>query len=75
MTTGTSVATAHITGIVALLIERNPALTPADIRRILTASAKKLGPNDQFGAGLVDPVKALQLGAPKTAELMVPVRR
>jgi hypothetical protein len=28
-----------VSGIVALLLERNPKLTPADIRRILTASA------------------------------------
>jgi filamentous hemagglutinin family protein len=75
VTTGTSVAAAHISGIVALLLERNAALTPADVRRILTASAKKLGPNDQFGAGLVDPIKALQLGAPKSAALTAPVRR
>jgi len=74
MTTGTSVATAHISGVVALMLERNPKLTPADVRRILMASAKKLGPNDQFGAGLVDPVKALQLAAPRTSELTTPRR-
>ena len=46
----------------ALLLESNPRLTPADIRRILTGSAKRLGPgqrDDNFGAGLVDPVQAL----------------
>ena len=74
LTTGTSVATAHITGIVALMLERNPKLTPADVRRILTASAKKLGPADQFGAGLVDPAKALQLATPKSSELGPPNR-
>jgi subtilisin family serine protease len=74
LTTGTSVATAHITGIVALMLERNPKLTPGDVRRILTASAKKLGPNDQFGAGLVDPAKAIQLAAPTSAEQDVPKR-
>jgi Subtilase family len=69
MTTGTSVATAHISGIVALLLERNPKLTPDDIREILTASAKRLGPNNEFGAGLVDPPKALKLAEPKTEAL------
>jgi hypothetical protein len=73
LTTGTSVATAHISGIVALMLERNPKLSPADVRRILVASAKRLGPNDQFGAGLVDPSKALQLAAPKSAELVGPL--
>ena len=36
------IAAAEVSGIVALLLERNPKLTPADIRRILTASAKRL---------------------------------
>jgi filamentous hemagglutinin family protein len=75
MTTGTSVATAHVSGIVALLLERNPALKPADIRRILMASAKRLGPNDQFGAGLVDPARALQLADPKTVQQSEPAPR
>ena len=70
LTTGTSVAAAHISGVVALMLERNPRLTPADIRRILTASAKRLAPgdrNDEFGSGLVDPLKALQSADPRTA--------
>jgi subtilisin family serine protease len=75
MTTGTSVATAHISGIVALLLERNPALKPADIRKILAASAKRLGPNNEFGAGLVDPVKALELAAPRSAAAPAPITR
>jgi subtilisin family serine protease len=75
LTTGTSVATAHVSGIIALMLERNPKLTPADVRRILTASAKRLGPNDQFGAGLIDPEKALQLAAPRSTELSPPTRR
>ena len=57
VTTGTSVATAHISGVVALMLERNPRLTPADVRKILISSAKRLGPTNEFGAGLVDPVQ------------------
>jgi subtilisin family serine protease len=75
LTTGTSVATAHVSGIIALMLERNPKLTPADVRRILVASATRLGPNDQFGAGLVDPAKALQLAAPRSSELSPPAGR
>jgi Subtilase family/The GLUG motif len=70
ITTGTSVAAAEVSGIVALLLERNSKLTPADIRRILQASAKRLGPgerDDSFGSGLIDPLKALQLADPRTA--------
>jgi subtilisin family serine protease len=75
ITTGTSVAAAEVSGIVALLLERNPKLTPADIRRILTASAKRLSPGDRddnFGSGLIDPVQALQLADPRTATTTPP---
>ena len=78
MTTGTSVAAAEVSGIVALLLERNPKLTPADIRRILTASAKRLGPgerDDNFGSGLIDPLRALQLADPRIATTTPPRRR
>jgi hypothetical protein len=56
--------------------DRNPKLTPADIRRILTASARRLGPgerDDGFGSGLIDPLKALQLAEPRTATTTPPV--
>ena len=62
LTSGTSVAAAHVSGIAALMIERNPALTPDSVHEILTASAKPLtanGRDDQFGWGLADPVRAL----------------
>ena len=78
ITTGTSVAAAEVSGIVALLLERNPKLTPADIRRILTASAKRLAPgerDDNFGSGLIDPPQALQLADPRTATTTPPRRR
>jgi subtilisin family serine protease len=67
VTTGTSVATAHISGVVALMLERNPKLTPAEVRRILAASAKRLGPTNQFGAGLVDPIRAIEMATPRSA--------
>jgi subtilisin family serine protease len=63
VTTGTSVAAAHVSGIVALLLELNPRLTPQAVRKILLETAKDLGPkgrDDQFGAGLVDAYRALQ---------------
>ena len=60
-TTGTSVASANVSGVAALLIERNPSLTPADVRRLLTRSAKTLGKGREkdFGAGLVDAFAAV----------------
>ena len=78
ITTGTSVAAAEVSGIVALLLERNPKLTPADVRRILHSSARRLGPgvrDDNFGSGLVDPLKALQLAIPRTAATTPPPNR
>jgi subtilisin family serine protease len=59
--TGTSIAAAHVSGVIALLLERNPTLTPVAVRTILAASAKPLGAADQFGAGLVDPTGALEM--------------
>ncbi len=62
LTTGTSVASANVSGVAALLIAQDPARKPEDIRAILVATAKHLGAagtNPQFGAGLVDPLAAL----------------
>ena len=62
LTTGTSVAAAHVSGVAALLIERNPTADPVAIQDILTMSAKSLAPggrNDEVGWGLVDPNRAL----------------
>ena len=39
-TTGTSVATAHVSGLAALLIARNPGLTPDAVQSILMKTAK-----------------------------------
>jgi Subtilase family/Autotransporter beta-domain/IPT/TIG domain len=63
VTTGTSVATANVSGVAALLIARKPSLTPEQVRATLVTTAKHLGSggiNPQFGAGLVDPRKALE---------------
>jgi len=67
-TTGTSVAAAEVSGVVALMIERNPSLTPADVRKILMSTAKDLGPRGKdrdFGAGLVNALQAVTAVKPK----------
>jgi subtilisin family serine protease len=68
LTTGTSVATAHVSGVAALLVAQRPTRTPEEIRAVLVSTAKNLGTkgiNPQFGAGLVDPLKALRVAPPQ----------
>lgn len=53
---GTSMAAPHVTGVVALLLELDPDLTPAEIRSLLAATATVNGqtgavPNARWGAG------------------------
>ncbi len=62
-TTGTSVATANVSGVAALLIAHKSSLKPEEIRALLVRTARHLGPrgmNPEYGAGLVDPLKALE---------------
>jgi subtilisin family serine protease len=72
MQSGTSFAAAQISGIAALLLERNPKLDAAAIRRILMTTARDLGApghDDQFGAGLADALSAVTSAAPATTEV------
>jgi hypothetical protein len=70
LTSGTSVSAAQVSGIAALLIERNPALTPDEARTILTSTATPLGQKlreHDFGAGLVNAWRAVSAVEPKSA--------
>ncbi len=70
LTTGTSVATAHVSGVAALLLERNPNLKPEAIEAILRSTAKNIPAKakaNEVGAGLVDPFEALNAPEPKPA--------
>jgi hypothetical protein len=69
MTSGTSFSAAYVSGIAALLLERNPALKPNEARAILTNTARDLGApgrDDLFGAGEADAFAAV------TAAIAVP---
>jgi len=60
--TGTSMATAYVTGTVALLLQKHPHLKPKEVRSLLERSAKDCGPpgrDKQFGGGLVNLKKLL----------------
>ncbi len=58
---GTSFAAPHVTGLVALLLEHNPAATPDEIRTVLIDHCRKFASNraNTHGAGLVS-LDALQ---------------
>ena len=54
---GTSMATAYVSGLSALMISRVDNLTPVRLRKLLEASATDLGPpqrDPEFGAGRID---------------------
>lgn len=59
--TGTSMATPVVAGVAALLLEKDPSLTPDQVKRILTRTASKLGakPADGAGSGIVDAAAAV----------------
>jgi hypothetical protein len=62
MTSGTSFSAAYISGLAALMMERNPQLAPTELRAILTRTARDLGApgrDDLFGAGEADAYRAV----------------
>jgi len=62
MTSGTSFSAAYVSGIAALLLERNPALKPDEVRATLMKTARDLGApgrDDLFGAGEADAYAAV----------------
>jgi hypothetical protein len=62
MTSGTSFSSAYISSLAALVLERNPALKPEEVRTILTRTARDLGTpgrDDLFGAGEADAYAAV----------------
>ncbi len=60
---GTSMASPEACGIVALVLEANPALTPADVKRVLQITAKPIAdvPFFRQGYGNLDPAAAVGL--------------
>ncbi|NOZ73638.1 MAG: S8 family serine peptidase [Chloroflexi bacterium] len=66
---GTSMATPHVSGLAALILARNPTLTPLEIRTIIQNTATDLGApgkDTAFGYGRIDAYAALQATPPYT---------
>src|SRR5258705_9137357 len=62
MTSGTSFSAAYVSGLAALMLERNPALKSDEVRAILMKTARDLGSpgrDDLFGAGEADAFAAV----------------
>lgn len=60
---GTSASAPHVSGVAAVVLSANPALTNKDLRKILDATAVDLGDPGRdiyFGYGLVDAYAAVQ---------------
>jgi hypothetical protein len=59
---GTSMATPHVAGVVALILQACPYLTPEEVKQVMYDSALDLeGPPAWYGHGLVDAYEAVRL--------------
>jgi subtilisin family serine protease len=71
ITSGTSFSAAYVSGLAGLMLERDPALKPEQLRAILMKTARDLGSpgrDDLFGAGEADAFAAVSaLGAAPVA--------
>ncbi|MFQ5905208.1 MAG: S8 family serine peptidase, partial [bacterium] len=59
---GTSMATPHVAGTVALMLQKNPLLSPAEVDEILETTALDLGPggkDNDYGAGRIQAYQAV----------------
>lgn len=77
---GTSFAAPHVAGAIALLLERYPSLSAAEVAQILTRATRREGaaasvPNELWGSGKLDVARAFDLAAaaafPKISQVVV----
>jgi serine protease len=57
--TGTSMATAHVSGVAALIMSEYPNITPAAVEALIKQTATNLGSSTEFGSGLIQARAAL----------------
>jgi subtilisin family serine protease len=73
---GTSFATAIVSGTAGLMFDANPSLTPAQVRDILLDTATDIGPlgvDPYFGAGLVNVGAAVAAAVPEPASILLTI--
>ncbi len=59
---GTSMATPHVAGLAALILSRNPTLTPTQVQDLIESTADDLGPTGRdifYGAGRINAGRAV----------------
>ena len=60
---GTSMATPHVAGLTALILSKNPELSPSQVREIIKNSADQISGDKQASFGRVNALSALNLAA------------
>ena len=71
---GTSMATPHVSGAVALILQANPNLTPLQVRQLLEDTAIDLGTagkDNVSGSGRIDVFRAISIQAPDIYDVSI----
>jgi subtilisin family serine protease len=66
---GTSMACPHVAGVAALILSKNPDLTPMQLKTVLRSSTDKVDSNQYIGTGRINAYNALLKTAPVIAHL------